>query len=129
MCSKSPLAPGGDLREGVEMKRHIITGRSNPILGKGIAAALSQAPAEYTVEVFPEGEVYVCIETPLIVDDMISTAGTLVAAIKVVLEKWCATKIFVAATHGLFVNMVRQMVWCESCPPLKIGGPTHKRKN
>jgi ribose-phosphate pyrophosphokinase len=45
---------------------------------------------------------------PLIVDDMISTAGTLAAAIKVVLEKGCTPKIYVAATHGLFVGNAAQ---------------------
>jgi len=42
--------------------------------------------------------------TPLIVDDMISTAGSLAAAVKAVLEKGGTQKIYVAATHGLFTG-------------------------
>lgn len=41
---------------------------------------------------------------PLIVDDMISTAGTIEAAARVVLDAQCVPAIRVAATHGLFVG-------------------------
>jgi len=56
--------------------------------------------------------------TPLIVDDMISTGGTLAAAIKVVLEKGCTPKIYVAATHGLFVGNASQRL--APCPIERI---------
>jgi ribose-phosphate pyrophosphokinase len=43
---------------------------------------------------------------PLIVDDMISTGGTLAAAIAVLLEAGALPEVMVAATHGLFVGSV-----------------------
>jgi ribose-phosphate pyrophosphokinase len=47
------------------MKRYIITGRSNPALGGRIASALGETPVEQTVETFPDGELYVCIDANL----------------------------------------------------------------
>jgi ribose-phosphate pyrophosphokinase len=41
---------------------------------------------------------------PLIVDDMISTGGTVAAAITVLLEAGAIPEVVVAATHGLFVG-------------------------
>ncbi|MDP2730957.1 MAG: ribose-phosphate pyrophosphokinase [Dehalococcoidales bacterium] len=41
---------------------------------------------------------------PLIVDDMISTAGTIEAAAKVLLKAECLPEICIAATHGLLVG-------------------------
>jgi ribose-phosphate pyrophosphokinase len=41
---------------------------------------------------------------PLIVDDMISTGGTVAAAITVLLEAGAVPEVVVAATHGLFVG-------------------------
>ena len=41
---------------------------------------------------------------PLIVDDMISTGGTVAAAIAVLLEAGAVPEVMVAATHGLFVG-------------------------
>jgi ribose-phosphate pyrophosphokinase len=41
---------------------------------------------------------------PLIVDDMISTAGTIVAAVDAVLAAGALPQIVVAASHGLFVG-------------------------
>jgi ribose-phosphate pyrophosphokinase len=41
---------------------------------------------------------------PLIVDDMITTAGTVEAAAQALLEHGCRREIVVAATHGLFVG-------------------------
>jgi|GEM_PF-1648293 len=41
---------------------------------------------------------------PLIVDDMITTAGTVEAAAQALLERGCRPEIVVAATHGLFVG-------------------------
>ena len=41
---------------------------------------------------------------PLIVDDMISTGGTVAAAIAVLLEAGAVPEVVVAATHGLFVG-------------------------
>jgi ribose-phosphate pyrophosphokinase len=45
---------------------------------------------------------------PLIVDDMISTGGTIEAAIKALREAGCAPDITVVASHGLFVGPARQ---------------------
>jgi ribose-phosphate pyrophosphokinase len=41
---------------------------------------------------------------PLIVDDMITTAGTVEAAARALLDRGCRREIVVAATHGLFVG-------------------------
>jgi len=40
----------------------------------------------------------------VVVDDMISTAGTIVAAVEAVREAWSTEKIMAAATHGLLVD-------------------------
>ena len=45
---------------------------------------------------------------PLIVDDMISTGGTIEVAIKALREAGCAPDITVVASHGLFVGPARQ---------------------
>jgi ribose-phosphate pyrophosphokinase len=42
----------------------------------------------------------------VIVDDMISTGGTIAAAIKVVLENGATARMCVAATHALFTGNV-----------------------
>lgn len=42
--------------------------------------------------------------TPIIVDDMISTGGTTVAAVDALLEEECNSEITVVASHGLFVG-------------------------
>ncbi len=42
--------------------------------------------------------------SPLVIDDMISTGGTMAAAIETLLEQGCASNVTVAATHGLFVG-------------------------
>lgn len=48
------------------------------------------------------GEVRGC--SPILVDDMISTGGTIEAAIKVLLDSGCAQEITVAVTHPLMVG-------------------------
>ena len=40
----------------------------------------------------------------LIVDDMITTAGTVEAAAQALLDRGCRPELVVAATHGLFVG-------------------------
>jgi len=45
---------------------------------------------------------------PLIVDDMITTAGTVEAATRAVLDRGCRPEVVVAATHGLFVGPARR---------------------
>ncbi len=45
---------------------------------------------------------------PILVDDMISTGGTIAAAARVLLDAGCAKPITVAATHGLFVDGAEQ---------------------
>jgi ribose-phosphate pyrophosphokinase len=44
---------------------------------------------------------------PLIVDDMITTAGTVDAAARALLDHGCRPELLVAATHGLFVGPAR----------------------
>jgi ribose-phosphate pyrophosphokinase len=41
---------------------------------------------------------------PIIVDDMISTGGTIAAAIETLTDAGCAGEIMVLASHGLFVD-------------------------
>lgn len=64
--------------------------------------------------------------SPIIVDDMISTAGTIEAAVHVLLDQGCAPHITVCATHGLFVGPARdrlaklpleRVVITDSLPP------------
>jgi ribose-phosphate pyrophosphokinase len=45
---------------------------------------------------------------PLIVDDMITTAGTMEAAARAVLDRGCRPEVILAATHGLFVGPARE---------------------
>lgn len=63
---------------------------------------------------------------PLVVDDMISTGGTVAAAIEVLLSAGCAPEVTVAATHGLFVGPsverlrglpLRRVVTTDTVPP------------
>lgn len=58
------------------MKRHIIIGRSNPTLGERVTSALGEAPAENTVQTFPDGEVYVRIDADLNGSDVFVVQGT-----------------------------------------------------
>jgi phosphoribosylpyrophosphate synthetase len=58
------------------MRRHIITGRTNPALGKGIASALGEIPAEHTVKTFPDGEIYVRSDADLKRGDIFVVQGT-----------------------------------------------------
>ena len=46
----------------------------------------------------------------LIVDDMISTGGTIAKSVKALLEAGAAPEIYVAATHGLFVGEARNQL-------------------
>jgi len=58
------------------MKRCIITGRSNPELGDRIASALRETVVEPTVEVFPEGEIYLRIDADVNGSDVFVTQRT-----------------------------------------------------
>lgn len=49
---------------------------------------------------------------------MISTAGTVVATVKILLKKGCAAEIYVAASHGLFTGDAKANL--KSCPIAKI---------
>ena len=60
-----------------QMKRHIISGRSKPTLGYPIAATLGETLVEHAVETFPDGEVYVCIETDLMATEKIFVTDSL----------------------------------------------------
>lgn len=62
--------------------------------------------------------------TPVIVDDIVSTGGTIVTAIGALLDAGCAPEVLVAATHGLLVDLerfdgvpLRQLVVSDSVPP------------
>jgi ribose-phosphate pyrophosphokinase len=50
----------------------------------------------------------VCGRSPVVVDDMISTGGTMVSAIKALLDKGCLPQITVVASHGLLVGNAAQ---------------------
>lgn len=63
---------------------------------------------------------------PLVVDDMISTGGTMVAAIEALLQHGCAADVTVCASHGLFVGPaaerlarlpIRRVLTTDSIPP------------
>ncbi len=62
--------------------------------------------------------------TPLIVDDIISTGGTIVSAIEALLDAGCAPQVLVAASHGLLVAPdrfegvpLRRLIVSDSVPP------------
>jgi ribose-phosphate pyrophosphokinase len=57
-------------------------------------------------------------KTCLIIDDMISTAGTVAQSIRALLEKGARPDITVAATHGLFVDAARERL--DSLPVREI---------
>lgn len=54
--------------------------------------------------------------TPIIVDDMISTGGTVEAAVSILLSEGCEPDITVVASHGLFVGPAEERL---SVAPLK----------
>ncbi|MDJ0717038.1 MAG: ribose-phosphate pyrophosphokinase [Prochloraceae cyanobacterium] len=56
----------------------------------------------------------------LIVDDMISTGGTIAKSVKALLEAGAAPEIYVAATHGLFVGKARNQLGHDSIKALWI---------
>lgn len=62
--------------------------------------------------------------TPIIVDDIISTGGTIVSAIGALLDAGCAPEVLVAASHGLLVAPdrfesmpLRRLIVSDSVPP------------
>lgn len=52
------------------------------------------------------GDVYG--RSPIVVDDMISTGGTMISAIEALLDEGCLPEITIAATHGLMVGDASQ---------------------
>lgn len=79
------------------------------------------------------GDVSGCV--PIIVDDMISTAGTMVAAAEALLEAGCQPEIHLVASHALFVGPalerlsgipIRQVVTTDSVSPEPAGGLPHR---
>ncbi|WP_224245137.1 ribose-phosphate diphosphokinase [Hyalangium gracile] len=69
------------------------------------------------------GDVKGC--SPILVDDMISTAGTIEAAVNVLLEAGCTTEVTVVATHALLVGSalerlrkipLRRLITTDSVP-------------
>jgi ribose-phosphate pyrophosphokinase len=68
---------------------------------------------------------------PLLVDDMISTGGTLASAVQALLAAGCTPPVTLAASHGLFVgpaaaNLARlplaRVLVTDSLPPATTGG-------
>jgi ribose-phosphate pyrophosphokinase len=68
--------------------------------------------------------------SPVLVDDMISTGGTLISAVQAVLDKGCLPRVIVAATHGLLVGdaaerfaslPVSEMILTDSLPGSNFG--------
>lgn len=80
-------------------------GRANRFrerIGAGLAIIAKQRPEPDTAEVLEMvGEVEG--KTAIIVDDMISTGGTLVEAAQALIERG-ATKVYACATHGIFAG-------------------------
>ncbi|MBI3182788.1 MAG: ribose-phosphate pyrophosphokinase [Myxococcales bacterium] len=69
--------------------------------------------------------------TPLVVDDMISTAGTMSAAVEALLEAGCMPEVTLCASHGLFVGPamqrlsalpLRRVVTTDSVPAPQASG-------
>jgi ribose-phosphate pyrophosphokinase len=68
---------------------------------------------------------------PIILDDMISTGGTIEAAIEALVSRGCLPEIVVAATHGLLVPPIedrlsrlpiQKLVVTDTVPPPRVGG-------
>ncbi len=68
---------------------------------------------------------------PVIIDDMISTGGTIQAAVEALIDQGCVPEIVVAATHGLFVPPIedrwsalpiQRVVVTDTLPPRPAGG-------
>ncbi len=57
---------------------------------------------------------------PLVVDDMISTGGTVAAAIEALVGAGCAPEITIVATHGLLVGPARQHLRVEAVQRLIV---------
>jgi ribose-phosphate pyrophosphokinase len=73
---------------------------------------------------------------PLIIDDMITTGGTVEAAIGALLEGGCRPEIMLAATHGLFVGPaadrlralpIERILTTDSVAPPDTGDLPHQR--
>ncbi len=72
---------------------------------------------------------------PVIIDDMISTGGTIQAAAEALIDEGCVPEIVVSATHGLFVPPIedrwsalpiKRVVVTDTLPPRPAGGlPVH----
>jgi ribose-phosphate pyrophosphokinase len=72
---------------------------------------------------------------PLIIDDMISTGGTIQAAVEALVDQGCVPEIVVAATHGLLVPPIedrwsalpiQKVVVTDTVPPRPASGlPVH----
>jgi ribose-phosphate pyrophosphokinase len=69
---------------------------------------------------------------PILVDDMISTGGTLEAAVAALLDAGCSEDITIAATHGLFVGdalerlarlPIRALLTTDTVPPAPPAPP------
>jgi ribose-phosphate pyrophosphokinase len=74
-------------------------------LGAGVVVLHKRRERDHVEVIRVVGEV--AGRACLIIDDMISTGGTLAQAINVILEKGARPAIFIAATHGLFMPGAR----------------------
>jgi len=70
-------------------------------------------------------------KTPIIIEDMIRTGGSIVECVDALLEHGCRPEIYVAATHGLFTGScfqkldrpeIKEVVVTDTIP-LRIGAP------
>jgi ribose-phosphate pyrophosphokinase len=91
----------------------LFSGRSHPALARRLTAALGLEQGGCLLEDFADGELRVAVQavagevqgrSPVLEDDMVSTGGTLVAAIKALLEAGVRPEISVIASHCLLVG-------------------------
>lgn len=72
---------------------------------------------------------------PVVVDDMVTTGGTIVAAVKALIAEGCASDLLVAASHGVLVAPalerlrgapIARMFFTDTLPPPKDSPSSHE---